>query len=153
MTVKDMMNTAVATCAPESDLASVVETMQGSTTVDSCRSVDSHGIVVGVVTDRDVCLAGGTKARPLARVSVKETMSHPVFSCFADENVKAVLATMAKHRVRRLSVLNKHGHLEGVLSIDDIVQAPHRRGAPTAEDIVAALKGIYVDRTVETVSA
>jgi CBS domain-containing protein len=44
-------------------------------------------------------------------------MSHPVFSCFADENVKTVLVTMAKHRVRRLPVLNKSGHLEGVLSI------------------------------------
>jgi CBS domain-containing protein len=79
-------------------------------------------------------------------------MSHPVFSCFPDENVKVVLATMAKHRVRRLPVLNKTGHLEGVLSIDDVVQAPQRRGAATADEIVAALKGIYAHRTVEAVT-
>lgn len=52
--------------------------------------VDTHGIVVGVVTDRDICLAGAIKHRPLIRVSVKETMSHPVVACFADETLQAV---------------------------------------------------------------
>jgi CBS domain-containing protein len=152
MLVKDIMNKAVATCAPETDLASVIEIMR-ERDCGFLPVVDSHGIVVGVVTDRDVCLAGGAKHRLLARMSVRETMSHPVFSCFPDENLKVVLATMAKHRVRRLPVLNKSGHLQGVLSIDDIVQAPSRRGAPTADEIVAALKGVYVHRTVEAVPA
>jgi len=152
MIVKDIMKKAVATCAPESDLASVIETMREHA-CGFLPVVDSHGIVMGVITDRDVCLAGGTKHRPLARVSVKETMSHPVFSCFPDENVKVVLATMAKHRVRRLPVLNKSGHLEGVLSIDDVVSAPPRRGGPTADEIVAELKGIYAPRPIEPVTA
>jgi CBS domain-containing protein len=58
---------------------------------------------------------------------------------------------MARHHVRRLPVLDKHGHLQGVLSIDDVVQASDRRGAPTAQDIVDALKGIYLPRGVEAV--
>ena len=152
MLVKDIMKKAVATCAPEGDLASVIEIMR-ERDCGFLPVVDSHGIVVGVITDRDICLAGGAKHRALARVSVKETMSHPVFSCFADENLKVVLATMAKHRVRRLPVLNKSGHLEGALSVDDIVQAPQRRGAPTAEEVVAALKGVYSARPIEAVTA
>jgi CBS domain-containing protein len=151
MIVKDIMKKGLATCTPESDLAAVIDTMR-ERDCGFLPVVDSHGIVVGVITDRDICLAGGTKHRALARVSAKETMSHPVFSCFPDENVKVVLATMAKHRVRRLPVLNKTGHLEGVLSIDDVVQAPQRRGAATADEIVAALKGIYAHRTVEAVT-
>lgn len=152
MTVKEVMNTAVATCAPDSDLGSVIDIMRQHD-CGFLPVVDSHGIVVGVVTDRDVCIASGAKHRLLARVLAKETMSHPVFSCFADENLKRVLTTMAKHRVRRLPVLNKSGHLEGVLSIDDIVHAPPRRGVPTAEDIVTALKTIYTRRAVEAVTA
>jgi CBS domain-containing protein len=152
MIVKDVMKKAVATCAPDGDLASVVEVMR-ERDCGFLPVVDSHGVVVGVITDRDVCLGGGTKHRPLTRVSAKETMSHPVFSCFPDENLKVVLATMAKHRVRRLPVLNRSGHLEGVLSIDDIVLAPQQRGAPTAEEIVGALKGIYSARPIEAATS
>jgi CBS domain-containing protein len=115
--------------------------------------VDSHGVVVGVVTDRDVCLAVTTTRAP-AHIAASDVMSHPVFACFADENVKTVLVTMSKHRVRRLPVLDKqHGHLQGVLSLDDIVQAPRRRGAPTSDDIVDALKTISTQRAVELVTA
>lgn len=60
-----------------------------------------------------------------SRLGQRDTMSHPVFSCFADENVKTVL------------------------SIDDIIQSASRRGAPTAEAILAALKALYARRAVE----
>ena len=151
MTVKDVMNTSVATCAPLSDIGTAVTIMRDHD-CGFLPVVDGHGLVVGVVTDRDVCMTTGTQTRGLARVPVNGAMSHPVFSCFADENVKAVLASMAKHRVRRLPVLNKSGHLQGVLSIDDIVRSSHRLGSPTAQDIVAALKTIYTPRSVEAVS-
>ena len=151
MIVKDVMNTRVATCAPLSDIGAAVTIMREHD-CGFLPVVDSHGLVVGVVTDRDVCMASSSQTRGLARVPVNGAMSHPVFSCFADENIKAVLATMARHRVRRLPVLNKSGHLEGVLSMDDIVQASERRGSPTAEDIVGALKTIYAHRPIEPVS-
>jgi CBS domain-containing protein len=149
MTVKELMNTRVVTCAPEADLGLVVATMR-ERDCGFLPVVDTHGLVVGVITDRDVCLAAGFHQRPLGRLSAKEAMSHPVFSCFGDENVKAVLATMGIHHVRRLPVLSKSGHLEGVLSLDDIVLAPPRRGGPTAEEIVAALRDICARRKVET---
>jgi CBS domain-containing protein len=151
MTVKEAMKAPAATCAPDSDLSSAIDTMR-ERDCGFLPVVDSHGIVVGVVTDRDICLAGAVKHRPLTRVSVKETMSHPVFSCFADERLQTVLATMAKHRVRRLPVLSKSGQLEGVLSIDDIVQAGPGE-VPTAEEIVTALKTIYARRSIEGVTA
>ena len=81
------------------------------------------------------------------------TMSHPVFSCFPDENLETMLVAMAKHRVGRLPVLNKTGHLEACMSIDDLVKAPCRRAAPTPADIVTTLKAIYADRPVEAVTA
>lgn len=152
MLVKDIMKTNIGTCTTESDLGAVTTTMREGD-CGFVPVVDSTGAVVGVVTDRDVCIAAGTKHRPLTRISANETMSRPVFACFPDENLKTVLVTMAKHRVRRLPVLDKSGHLQGIVSIDDIVQAPTRRGSPTAEDIVSALKPIYAHRAVEPVTA
>ena len=153
MTVKEIMKKDVATCTPNDDVVTAVKIMQDH----KCGFVpviDSHGTVAGVVTDRDLCLAMAIeKHRTAEHVAVKDAMSHPVFSCFPDENLKVVLATMAKHHVRRLPVLDKHGHMQGVLSIDDIVQTPRRRGTPTAEEIVDALKGICTPRPIETAVA
>ena len=70
-------------------------------------------------------------------------MTHPVYACLPEDNLKVVLATMAEHRVRRLPVLDKEDRaLEGVVSIDDVVQARQRRGSPSNDDIVQALKAI-----------
>jgi CBS domain-containing protein len=152
MTVKEVMKTDVATCAPGSDLADIARTMRDRD-CGFLPVVDSHGIVVGVVTDRDVCLAV-TKTRTPAHTVASDVMSRRVFACFADENMKTVLETMAKHRVRRLPVLDKaYGHLKGVLSLDDVLQAPQRRGSPTSDDIVDTLKRIHAHRAVETVTA
>ena len=148
MFVKDIMKRSVATCAPDNELSSAADIMRNRD-CGFLPVVDSRGTVVGVVTDRDVCMSGATAHRPLTRVSVKETMSQPVFSCFGDENLETVLTTMASHHVRRLPVLTKSGHLEGVVSIDDIVQAASGQDAPTPKDIVDALKAISAHRTVE----
>jgi CBS domain-containing protein len=152
MTVKDIMKKDVATCVSNDDVATAVKIMHDHK-CGFVPVVDSHGLVAGVVTDRDLSIAAAaSKHRTAEHIGVTDAMSHPVFSCFPDENLKVVLATMAKHHVRRLPVLDKHGHLQGVLSIDDIVQLPRRRGTPTAEEIVDAFKGICAPRPVEVIA-
>jgi CBS domain-containing protein len=153
MIVRDIMKTDVATCAPHDDVAMAANIMRDRK-CGFVPVVDSHGLVLGVVTDRDLCLAlAAQRQRTADRVAIRDTMSHPVVSCFADENVKVSLGTMAKRRVRRLPVIDRQGHLQGVLSIDDVILAPRRRGAPTADDIVDALRAIDSPKPLETVGA
>lgn len=153
MTVEEIMKKDVATCTPNDDVATAGKIMKDRN-CGFVPVVDSRGSMVGVVTDRDLCLAMTTELhRTAERIAVKDALSHPVFSCFPDENLKVVLATMTKHHVRRLPVIDKQGHLLGVLSIDDIVRAPRRRGGPTAEEIVEAFKGISAPKTIETAVA
>jgi CBS domain-containing protein len=151
MIVNELMKKPPATCTTNDSVTEAAKIMHEHK-CGFVPVVDSRGSVVGVVTDRDVCLLVGDKNRAMTHISVQDAMSHPVFSCYADENVKVTLSTMARRHVRRLPVLDKHGHLQGVLSIDDIIQAPYRRGAPTATDILAALKSISAPRSIETVS-
>ena len=131
MLVRELMKTPPATCATSQTVADAARIMHENR-CGFVPVIDPHGAVVGVVTDRDVCLIVGDKHRAMTHVSVQDAMTQPIFSCYADDSVKTALTTMGKRRVRRLPVLNRHGHLEGVLSIDDIVQVVNRRGAPTA---------------------
>jgi CBS domain-containing protein len=152
MLVNEIMKKPPATCRTSDTVTEAARIMHAHK-CGFVPVVDSRGAVVGVVTDRDVCMIVGDKNRAMTHVSVQDAMSHPMFSCYADDNVKATLATMAKRRVRRLPVLDKHGHLQGVVSIDDVIQAPHRRGSPTAEDIVSTLKAITAAWPIEAVPA
>jgi CBS domain-containing protein len=153
MTAKEVMKVDIGACAPGDDVATALHTMR-NWQCGWAPVVDSHSKVVGVITDRDAALAlADHPRRSSSRVSVRDAMSHPVFSCLPEDNLKVVLATMAKHRVRRLPVIDKVGSLQGVLSIDDIVRLPTRRGVPTSEEILAAMRSICSPRPVEAVTA
>jgi len=148
MQVKELMKTDVVWCAPGDSLADVAKLMRQHN-CGFIPVINEAAALVGVITDRDLGLAAGGAHRPADRMSAGEVMTGPVFGCFADENVKAVLATMAVHHVRRLPVLDKqHGHLVGVLSLDDVALAPHRRGSPSADDFADAFKRIVAPRQV-----
>lgn len=147
MTVNDIITREFGACAPEDPLSAAIRIMV-ERDCGFVPVVGMDGTLVGVVTDRDICKAAHVTQRAVTHIAVSDTMSHPVYSCFVDEPVKAALATMAKHQVRRLPVLDKAGRQQGVLSIEDILRASDRRGAPTSEDIVAAWKSICAQKTV-----
>jgi CBS domain-containing protein len=152
MMVRDLMKTDVATCAPTDDLAQAGRIMRDRH-CGFVPVVDAQGSVAGVLTDRDVCVHAAAATRTLAHLSVTSAMSHPVFSCAPEDDIKAALGAMAQHHVHRLPVLDRDGHLRGVLSVDDVVMAPPRPGEPTAQDLVSALKGIVARRPVEAIPA
>jgi CBS domain-containing protein len=141
MLVRELMKTPAATCATSDTIADAAHLMHDRR-CGFVPVIDPRGGVVGVVTDRDVCLVVGDKHRAMTHVSVQDAMSRPIFSCYADDTVKVALATMARRHVRRLPVLDRTGRLQGVLSLDDIIQASSRRGTPGADDILSALVGI-----------
>jgi len=109
--------------------------------------VGSEGNVVGVVTDRDICIALGTRGRPSGEVEVAEVMSKKVYSCAPEDDVRAALGTMRDRRVRRLPVIAKEGKLVGVISLDDVLLRAEtasvgRAGGVSAEEIVTAFRAI-----------
>jgi CBS-domain-containing membrane protein len=76
--------------------------------------------VVGMITDRDICMATAIKDRNPSSISIEEVMNGVVYTTSSDEEVELALQTMREHRVRRLPVLNAAGELEGILSMNDI---------------------------------
>lgn len=97
--------------------------------------------VVGMITDRDICMAAAMKDRNPSSISVEEVMTGAVYSANLDEDVEHALETMRDHKIRRLPVLNKEGELEGILSMNDIVlHAKARNGKKPPIDYLEVVK-------------
>jgi CBS domain-containing protein len=90
------------------------------------------GVVAGVVTDRDLCLAVADLDRRPSEVPVERAMSWSVWSCRAEDTVESALATMRYRRVRRLPVLDARGALCGILALNDVIQATGPKGGGVA---------------------
>jgi CBS domain-containing protein len=77
--------------------------------------------VVGMITDRDICMGTAMKDVNPSSISVEQVISGKVYTATPDEDVEQALEMMKAHKVRRLPVLNAEGELAGILSMNDIV--------------------------------
>ena len=85
--------------------------------------------VVGMITDRDICMATAINDRAPSIISVEEVMSGTVYATTPEEDLQKALETMREHKIRRLPVLNNEGELQGIISMNDIVlKAKAREG-------------------------
>ncbi len=100
--------------------------------------VDANNVLVGVVTDRDLCMASYTQGRPLAEIAVTAVMARAVRSCKPDETLAAAMAAMQQAQVHRLPVVDARGLVIGMLSVNDLIRLAQAR--PAALDAGAVLK-------------
>lgn len=143
MNVNDIMTRSLQTCTLDDNLATVAMRMWES----DCGAlpVKNHaGRVVGMITDRDICMAAATKHREISDVLVWETITGDIATCHADNDVSTALETMAKSQVRRLPVFDDDGLLHGILSMNDVIlNADHK---VSEHDVVHTLKAICQHR-------
>lgn len=90
--------------------------------------VDAAGRAVGLVTDRDLCMAAYTRARPLSAISVSSLLSGKLHTCSVSTSLDEALSRMRTERVRRLVVVDPtNQRLVGMLSLADLAR---HLGAP-----------------------
>jgi CBS domain-containing protein len=145
MNVRDIMTAAVYTCEPDTDLGTVAEIMWNHD-CGFVPVVDASGAVMGLITDRDICMAATTRRLAPERIAASQAMSQVVRACLPDDSVSEALAMMKHFKVRRLPVVDPHGFLRGVLSIDDVARAANPRKGLAAVDVVSALAEICEHR-------
>jgi CBS domain-containing protein len=120
MKVQDIMTANVEACGPESDLAAAAMIMW-KRDCGSVPVVDGARKVVGMITDRDICMAVATRNRLATEIKVGEVISGRVYACAPDDRVQDALETMQSAQLRRLPVVDDDGVLHGILSINDVV--------------------------------
>ena len=120
MTVRDLQTSNVKTVSPDTDLAVVAKLMwEGD--CGAVPVVTDDRKVIGMITDRDICIASATRARPPAEIRAGEVITnHGVHAVKPDDDVRVAMRTMRKHKVRRLPVVDRDQRLAGIVSINDL---------------------------------
>jgi CBS domain-containing protein len=143
--VKEIMSQPPCTCSLNTSAAEAGVLMQEHL-CGVLPVLSLHGKLVGIVTDRDLCLAAAARRRSATQVAVHEAMTTRLATCHPDDEVTSALDTMAAAGVRRLPVVDRHGYLQGVLSIDDVVVSGVGKEGVTDADVVDTLRRIYARR-------
>jgi CBS domain-containing protein len=76
---------------------------------------------VGIITDRDVVCGQLSPPRDLFCMSVDDVMTADVFTLDESCEVPEALGRMSERGVRRAPVVDRHGSLVGIISIDDLL--------------------------------
>ncbi len=143
MKVQDVMVEGVRFCSPDTNLATVAKIFweQGC----GALPVVENGRAIGMITDRDISIALGTRNAKAGDTFVRDVALPKVFFCLPQDDIHTALDTMRAQQVRRLPVVDHEGALAGILSLDDVVLFAGEK--PTDEltytDVVDTMKSIY----------
>jgi len=98
---------------------------------------DAEQKVLGVVTDRDLVIAGMAKGLDPASTPVTRIMSAPAITCLAQGDLRVAEDLMAEERKARVVLIEADGRLAGVVSIADIIEkAPRRQALRTLKAVL-----------------
>jgi CBS domain-containing protein len=146
MLVKDLMTRDAISCRPENNLAELAKVMRKQR-CGALPIVDSSRRVTGIITDRDICIALGTRNIRASEVRARDVSSTGCISCGPDNDVRDALRTMATQEVSRLPVVNEAGQLVGILSIDDIIfRAGGGRSGLSDREIIDTMRAMREER-------
>jgi CBS domain-containing protein len=125
MKVKELMTSEAKSCNMLASLNSAAQIMWDND-CGFVPIVDNENRVLGVITDRDICMAAYLQGATLTATPVTSAMSKQVFCCRPDDDVSTAEGIMREKQVRRLPVLDAQNHLVGVISLNDIAREGER---------------------------
>ncbi len=140
MNVEQLMTKNVATVGPEDTLERAAQLMWEQD-CGCVPVVDDDHHILGMITDRDTCMAAYTRGGRLQDIRVGECMSRIVHAARPIESHSAVLERMRSAQVRRIPVVDTQDRLLGIVSINDLSLAA-AAGAIHRDAVFHAFAGI-----------
>jgi len=119
MLVAQVMTHRPRTCGPHDPLNRAAQIMWDND-CGCVPVVDPNERPIGMITDRDVCMAAFTQGRTLSEISVEIAYGHPAVTVREDDPVEAAEDLMRRHQLRRLPAVDASGRTVGLLSIHDL---------------------------------
>ena len=105
MRVRDCMTTDLVTCHPEDSDAHAAQLMW-ERDCGVLPVVDESDRIVGMVTDRDICMGAYTKGETFSTLRVRDAMASEVHHCSPADTLEDALNVMARFQVRRIPVVD-----------------------------------------------
>ncbi len=131
MKVQEVMTPKVETIAPSNTAKEAARKMH-DLHIGSLPVVDGDQLV-GIITDRDICVRVTATGRDATMTRVKEVMGKAVETCFEDQDINDAAKRMIDHHIRRLVVLNRDNGISGFLSVDNIASKSHELASSILE--------------------
>jgi len=123
MKIGEVCKRSVITVAKDASILEVVRKMRehhiGDVIVTECAETSEKPL--GVVTDRDIVVELLAEEVELGKVTAGDVMSSTLVTAPHNADLFETLRFMGLKGVRRVPVLDDHGGLYGVLSVDDIM--------------------------------
>ena len=140
MKVSELMTANPVTVTPDTDLAAAAALMlQGDCGI---LPVVKNGSLCGVVTDRDLFIALGTRNERASSLKVGDVVTGQVYTCSPEDDVESVLETMRHHTIRRVPVAGFGGTVLGIVSLNDIVLAVGAKHGVRSAAVIDTLQNI-----------
>jgi signal-transduction protein with cAMP-binding, CBS, and nucleotidyltransferase domain len=148
--ITDVMTRDPVWCTPSCTALKAAALMRDSNcgTLPVVASRDEHK-VVGIITDRDLCLKVVAAGRDASDVLVGECMTADPVCCNREDEVRRALLMMGTHGVRRVIVTNHQGYLQGIISLTDLLEYE----VVSPQDVAYVLKQIDVPERRRTMAA
>lgn len=121
MDIEKVMTREVHSCSPTDTLNRAAQIMWEKD-CGALPVVDDQCRVVGMVTDRDICMGSYTQGLSLAAISVASVMSKNIYSCLPEDSVGEVERLMREKRIRRVPVVDSDGDLRGIVTLGDLAR-------------------------------
>lgn len=143
MKIRQIMSHDVRTCGPDDTLEHAARAMWEAD-LGCLPVVDEEASPVGMITDRDVCMAAFTQGVALRESRVSSAMSPSVITCSPDSSIAEVEALMRDAQIRRVPVVDVTGCLVGLVTLADIARytqsSPlHRTATPGLAKTLASI--------------
>jgi CBS domain-containing protein len=123
MRIEQIMSREVRTCRPDETLDTAAYLMW---TCDcGCLPVctgDGEQRVVGMLTDRDICMSALFEGKPLRELRVADAMSRTLCACRPGDDANEVARLMGEQQVRRIPVVDRDGRVTGIVSLADLAR-------------------------------
>jgi CBS domain-containing protein len=122
MTISDLCKRVVVTIRRDATAEDAAQIMRASH-IGNVVVVDAADTrkPVGIITDRDIAVEIVAQGLAPAQTMVGAVMSAPVVSLREEDSIVEALDKMSARGVRRAPVLDRDGHLKGLVSVDDLV--------------------------------